>query len=222
MVVGTPHYSQPEQLRTRVLTPASDVYSLAAILYELLAARSPLFPDEPLVEVKERLRSDPTTWLKSHARTDPEPICNLPGCRDLPHGLVRGLARGLEKEPEDRPPNAGAFANILGMVLHREMGIPVAAKLRMLHPDQTLDDRLLLPGSYRIGSGQRCEIKLRDDSVPHAHAVLEWSGVPNRPHLRPLAEDGLVRVNDEPITKPVELGEDDEFSVGGTRLCVII
>lgn len=222
MVVGTPHYSQPEQLKTRVLNPASDVYSLATILYELLSSRSPLFSDRPLVDVKNELRSDPTSWLKAHAMSEPEPICNLPACRDLPTGLVRGLARALEKEPGVRPPNAGAFANILGMVLHRDMGIPVAAKLRMLHPDETLDDRLFLPGSYRIGSGERCEIKLRDDSVPQAHAVLEWSGVPNRPHLRPLHDDGLVTVNDQPITKPVELGGDDEFAVGSTRLCVII
>ncbi|MBL4687960.1 MAG: protein kinase [Nannocystaceae bacterium] len=221
MVVGTPHYSQPEQLKTRVLNPASDVYSLAMILYELLSARSPLFPDELLIDVKEALRADPTAWLKAHVTAEPEPICNLPGCRDLPTGLVRGLARALDKNTKSRPPNAGALANILGMVLHRDMGIPVAAKLRMLHSDDSMDDRLFLPGSYRIGSGERCEIKLRDDSVPAAHAVLEWSGVPNRPHLRPLKEDGLVSVNDKPISRPVELGPDDEFSVGSTRLCVI-
>ncbi len=222
MVVGTPHYSQPEQLKTRVLNPASDVYSLATILYELLAARSPLFSDRPLTDVKEELRTDPTAWLKAHATADPEPICNQPACTDLPTGLVRGLARALNKDPEARPPNASAFANILGMVLHRDMGIPVAATLRMLHSDDTLDDRLFLPGSYRIGSGDRCEIKLRDDKVPRAHAVLEWSGVPNRPHLRPLDANGLVTVNDEPIVKPVELEAQDEFAVGSTRLCVII
>src|SRR5262245_5815316 len=51
LVVGTPHYSQPEQLKTRVLTPASDVYSLATILYELLSARAP-FWDRSLADVK--------------------------------------------------------------------------------------------------------------------------------------------------------------------------
>jgi len=222
MVVGTPHYTQPEQLKTRVLNPASDVYSLATILYELLSARSPLFPGQPLLEVKHALRSDPTAWLKAHATVEAEPICNQPACGDLPTGLVRGLARALDKDPDRRPPNASAFANILGMVLHRDMGIPVAAKLRLLSMDGTLDDRLFLPGSFRIGSAERCEINLRDDTVPKVHAVLEWSGVPNRPHLRPLADDGLVTVNDRPIATPVELGADDEFAVGATRLCVMI
>jgi len=222
MVVGTPHYSQPEQLQTRVLTPASDVYSLAMILYELLTARVPFFPRLPLPEVRERLRNNPNEWLKAHARTPPIPLERRPGFEDLPQSLVRGVARALHKDPSMRPPNAGAFANVLGLVLHRDMDIPVAAKLRMLNPDDTVVERLFLPGSYRIGSGRRCEIKLRDDAVPKVHAVLEWSGVPNRPHLRPLSGDGSVRLNDQVIHTPVELSSEDEFSVGETRLAVVI
>ncbi len=222
MVVGTPHYSQPEQLQTRVLNPASDVYSLATILYELLSGRSPLFADRPLSVLREELRHSPTEWLKAHVRTPPTPINRCPGCEDLPDALVRGIARALTKDPDQRPPNAGAFANVLGLVLHRDMDIPVAAKIRVLNPDDTVVERLFLPGSYRIGSGRRCEIKLRDDSVPRVHAVLEWSGVPNRPHLRPLTDDDSVRVNDEVIRSTVKLGPQDEFSVGDTRMAVVI
>lgn len=222
LIVGTPHYAQPEQLRTRVLTPASDVYSLALILYELLSARVPFFPRLTLPEVRERLRHNPTEWLKAHSNTRPIPLDRRPGCRDLPSSLVRGISRALHKDPTMRPPNAGAFANVLGLVLHRDMDIRVAAKLRVLHADDTVVERLFLPGSYRIGSGKRCEIKLRDDAVPRAHAVLEWSGTPNRPHLRPLLDDGAVRVNEAVIATPVELGPDDEFSVGQTRLAVVI
>jgi serine/threonine protein kinase len=222
LVVGTPHYSQPEQLQTRVLTPASDVYSLATILYELLTARAPFFPYKPLCEVKEELRHRPNEWLRAHVRRPAIPLDQCPGGEGLPESLVRGVARALDKNPEKRPPNAGAFANVLGLVLHRDMDIPVAAKLRVLNPDDTVVERLFLPGSYRIGSGRRCEIKLRDDAVPKVHAVLEWSGVPNRPHLRPLTDDGSVKVNDHVVHVPVELGAEDEFSVGSTRLAVVI
>jgi serine/threonine protein kinase len=222
LVVGTPHYSQPEQLKTRVLTPASDVYSLATILYELLTARAPFWPDRPLLEVKELLRHRPNDWLKAHARRPPVPLDQCPGGEALPESLVRGVARALDKDPDRRPPNAGAFANVLGLVLHRDMDIPVAAKLRVLNPDDTVVERLFLPGSYLIGSGRRCEIKLRDDTVPRVHAVLEWSGAPNWPHLRPLLDDGSVKVNDRVVHGPVELGPEDEFSVGTTRLAVII
>ena len=92
----------------------------------------------------------------------------------------------------------------------------------MLHPDGTMNDQLFLPGSYRIGSGERCEIKLRDDDVLSVAAVLEWSGNPNLPHLRPLgAGRELIAVNDEPVDGTVQLPRDSEFSVGGTRMAVI-
>ncbi len=222
MVIGTPHYSQPEQLTTRILTPASDVYSLGFILYELLSGHSPFHPDKTLPEIREAFRSKPLEWLRCHAKAPVVSIDRLPGCENLPGALVTGLNRALDKDPNKRPPDAGALANILGLVLHRDMDIPVAASLKVLHPDQTFESRLFLPGSYRIGHGERCEIKLRDDSVRKIHAILEWSGMPNRPQLRPLVGDGSVQVNDVGIHKPVALGPEDEFSIGGFRLGIEI
>jgi serine/threonine-protein kinase len=221
MVVGTPHYSQPEQLENPVLSPASDVYSLATILYELLSARSPFHPDRTLVDVREEFKDQPMSWLQAHAQADVIPLDRQPGCQNLPRALVENVARALLKDPAKRPPHAGALANVLGLILHRDMNMPVAAKLKILHPDESLEDRLLLPGSYRVGSGGRCEIKLRDDAVLRVHAVLEWSGIPNRPRIRPITGDGSVMVNEQPVRRPVELVGDDEFSVGDTRMAVV-
>ncbi len=219
MVVGTPHYSQPEQLKTRVLTPASDVYSIATILYELLSARSPFHADRSLNEIKAEYRKQPLMWLKCHADAPIVPITAQPYCGSLPEALVRGLMRALDKEPTNRPPDAGAFANLLGTVLHRDMGVPVAANLRILHPgERQPEDRVFLPGSYRIGSGERCEIKLRHDAILRIHAVIEWSGIPNRPQLRPVVGNGSVTVNDVPIHKPIDLGPEDEFTIGPYRM----
>jgi serine/threonine-protein kinase len=223
MVVGTPHYSQPEQLETRTLRPASDVYSLATILYEMLTAHTPFFEKESLGDVRERLREDPVGWLKAHRDNPVIPIATHPGCENLPKPLEETLMRALSKRPEDRPPDASAFANILGRVLHQDMGIPVGATLRVLGPGQSEhDDRLFLPGSYRVGHGERCEIKLSGDDVLKLHAILEWSGNPNFPQLRPVTGDGSVKLNDEPIRHPVQLEPDDEFSIGGYRMAVLI
>ncbi|MCA9685175.1 MAG: protein kinase [Myxococcales bacterium] len=219
MVVGTPHYAQPEQLKTRELSPASDIYSIGLILYELLSNCSPFHRGRTLTEIKEEFRKQPLMWLKCHAESPVVPLEEQPGCDRLPAALVRGVMRSLDKDPGARPPDAGALANILGNILHRDMGVAVAANLRILHPgEREPEDRLFLPGSYRIGSGERCEIKLRHDSVLRVHAVVEWAGIPNRPQLRPIIGDGTVQLNDKPVHKPVELGPEDEFSVGAFRL----
>ncbi len=219
MVVGTPHYAQPEQLETRELSPASDVYSLGMILYELLSACSPFHAERTLVDVKEEFSAQPLYWLRCHSSSAVVPITQQPGCADLPEALVRGIERCLDKDPSKRPPDAGALANILGHVLHRDMDVPVAGNLRILRPGETRpEDRLFLPGSYRIGSGERCEISLRHDSVLRVHAVLEWAGRPNLPQLRPITGDGSVRLNDEPVHKPIQLRTHDEFCVGAFRM----
>ena len=223
MVVGTPHYSQPEQLQTRVLTPASDVYSLGMILYELLSARSPFHDGKTLNQVREEYRKKPLHWLKAHASAKVIPINRVPGCEHLPRLLVDGIDAALDKNPKNRPPDAGAFANILGVVLHRDFGIPVAATLKLKYPQGKVEDRLFLPGSYRIGSGERCEIRLTGNgkTIRRVHAVLEWSGIPSRPQLRPIIGDGSVKINNRPIRKPVELAATDAVGLGGYQIAVV-
>jgi serine/threonine-protein kinase len=223
MVVGTPHYSQPEQLKTRVLTPASDVYSLGMILYELLTARSPFHAGRSLNEVREEYREKPLAWLRAHANSPLVPLGRVPGCEDLPRLLIDGVHAALDKNPKNRPPDAGAFANILGVVLHRDLGIPVAATLKLQDPKGEVEDRLFLPGSYRIGSGKRCEIRLVDEAgtIRRVHAVLEWSGIPSRPYLRPIVGDGSLRINDRPVRKPVELAPNDAVHLAGYQLAIV-
>jgi serine/threonine-protein kinase len=55
-VVGTPAYMAPEQREGRPLTAAADVWSLGAVLCELLTGRAPFDPAEQLVAANETLR----------------------------------------------------------------------------------------------------------------------------------------------------------------------
>jgi tRNA A-37 threonylcarbamoyl transferase component Bud32 len=95
-IVGTPSYLSPEQAEGQSATPASDVYALGVVLFECLTGRRPYTADSPVAIALAHVR---------------EPVPELPA--DVPSGLAAVTTRALAKHPEDRYPDAGAFAAAL-------------------------------------------------------------------------------------------------------------
>jgi hypothetical protein len=87
-VLGTPLYASPEQVRADKLTPQTDVYSVTATLYFLLAGRAP-FESGDAVATLARIVSE-----------DPPPLRGLRP--DVPELLDQVILRGLDRSREQR------------------------------------------------------------------------------------------------------------------------
>src|SRR5436305_4142462 len=110
-VVGTSNYLSPEQASGKPVTPATDVYSLGVVMFELLTAEVP-FPGENFVAVAMKHINDPPPDLRELRP-------------DVPLRLVAAIERALEKDPADRFGSMDQFAWELKQCL-AEMGAPDA------------------------------------------------------------------------------------------------
>jgi Protein kinase domain len=95
-VVGTPAYIAPEQARGATLSPATDVYAVATMFYELLSGQLPFADD-----------ADAMALLFKHAFESPVPLLEV--APFVPASLAEVVMRGLATEPTDRYPTAEAF-----------------------------------------------------------------------------------------------------------------
>jgi serine/threonine protein kinase/Flp pilus assembly protein TadD len=111
LMVGTPEYMSPEQgAGERQLDATSDVYSLACVLYELLAGEPPHTGDTARMVIARRF-------------TDPAPrVRRLRPA--VPAGVEQALMRALALEPAERFPTAAAFAEALAAPPTVLMAVP--------------------------------------------------------------------------------------------------
>jgi Tol biopolymer transport system component len=100
MSLGTPHYMSPEQATAeKEITGRSDVYSLASVLYEMLAGQPPHLGGSAQ-QIIMKIIAEPVAVVTTLRKS-------------VPPNVAAALARALEKLPADRFESAKAFAEAL-------------------------------------------------------------------------------------------------------------
>ncbi len=112
MVFGTPEFMSPEQAQGKPLTPASDVYSVAVILYEVLTGKLPF-------DAKSAM-----DFIQLHVMAKPIPLGQRVPGRTFPPLLEQIVDRALAKRSEDRFASAADFASALQAVMEGAAQLP--------------------------------------------------------------------------------------------------
>jgi serine/threonine-protein kinase len=114
-VVGTGEYLAPEQANGGVVSPATDVYSLGVVLWEMLTGRVP-FEGDTFVAVALRHVNEKAADTREFRS-------------DVPPRLAAAIAKALEKDPAHRFPTMREFAEELRACLAPQAGAEDATQV---------------------------------------------------------------------------------------------
>ena len=205
MMVGTVSYMPPEQAMGGEVTGKADLYSLGAMLYEMVTGRPPFLGDDSVAIIGQHINTPPVA-----------PTWHNPGCPPAMEALVLRL---LEKDPDSRPASAGEVLHALEAIdleagpepstQEPQVQTPVygrtfvgrESELRQLHTafDTAMSGEgalVMVVGEPGIGKTSLCEqlatyVTLRRGMALVGHCYEEGSAVPAVPCLR--RGDALLR-----------------------------
>ncbi len=109
IVVGTPNYMAPEQIKGGAIDGRTDLYAVGVMLFELLTGQKPFIADDPLAVVRKHLNMKPPTLA------DILPNVGFGALEEV-------VARALAKAPAHRYENAAEMSAALDQALARRAG----------------------------------------------------------------------------------------------------
>lgn len=176
VMIGTPRYMSPEQCDGADLTPASDVYSLGVILYEMLTGTTPFSGPTPLAVA-----------LKHSSERPRPPREFVPA---IPQALEDVVLRSLEKKSDDRPRDAGEFRREL-YVLAEKLGLEHSAGFSAPTMETLRDVGTETPSGRLIIDLE----KMRERRASTTQAPL---GTPETAEEKALSTGGVAHLRHEP------------------------
>ena len=184
VVLGSPRYMAPEQLRGGPVDQRTDLFAAAVVIYEMLAGRPP-FDGRTTIELAHAIAYDAPAPLAAETATE---RCET------------ALRAALAKNPIDRPASARAFsASLAGDDATTASKVPTAESRRVLTRVIVLPFRLLKPDpdtdflGFSLADAISASLAGLDSIVVRSSltAVPLAGGAPN---LRAIAEEAAVDV----------------------------
>jgi len=163
-VVGTPRYLAPEQAMGESVTPATDVYAVGVLLYEMLAGRPPFVGDSAVAIA-----------VAQQASVAPDIRTVRP---DVPNTVATAIAGSLALDPAQRPASAAQLEVALRGA--PENSVEVVSAHTMLMPDG------------RAGGGADRETRIAPVATMHPAHPSQRSGSNPRIPARALVVFAVV------------------------------
>jgi|GEM_PF-4091971 len=208
--IGSPHYVSPEQVSGRQPVPASDVYSLGVVLYELLTGQK-LFE-----------HTNVTAIAIAHKEEEPEPPSA--SVEDLDPALDALVLRCLEKDPADRFQDGNELAGAIDSVMSGDAD-HTTFMTTTLHDDEDDElDHLRSPTGRRVLLGSALAFLLAivigvalvaasgsPDESAEADPTVQRSGASREPSKKPspsptTSTAGTTTTSTPPSAAPEEDG----------------
>ena len=164
--LGSFGYMSPEQLRGERVDARSDLYSVAASLYEFVTGKSP-FPGDSAHAI-----------MAAHIKNDPVPPINIQP--DLPKVLNDTIMRGMATDPNDRFQSADDFRSALKHVLQGDC--PDATRMTIIGPGSTDTPKFAEPDKETVIDPGARNILIEPATQPPA---------PSLPLKKPRSRRGL-------------------------------
>lgn len=151
MICGTPAYLSPEQVLTGKAYPASDLYSLAIVLYEAVAGMPP-FQD-----------ATPIGLLMKHVNERVQPVSVINPKVTVPAGLDEFLSRALAKNHDDRFHSVAAFRDGLTAAVR---GLPSQDEAHLPTLETNVSGmRILKQTAPERASKRKPEVEVAEEAV---------------------------------------------------------
>jgi hypothetical protein len=160
MMVGTVNYMPPEQAMGGQMDARSDLYSLGAMLYEMVTGRPPFIGDESVAIIGQHLNTPPVSprWHR----------------QDCPPALEALILRLLEKDPAKRPASAQEVREALSAIGQSSNGASTTTAAASVSGDN--------PSYRRTFVGREAEVKLLqrafDDAISGRAGLVMVAGEP--------------------------------------------